>query len=351
MKIAVTADIHLRSKKEHPERYNALSNILDQMLAEGINTLIIAGDLFDTEAQNYPEFDNLCRQPEYKDINIFVIPGNHDPGINPRLFTADNVRIFNEPEILSFGDPPLSVFFLPYNPNLSMGEALALFENKLPDRWLLIGHGDYLSGIRSPNPYEPGVYMTLNRTDIKHHDPARVILGHIHKKMELGKVQYPGSPSGLDITETGKRSFIVFDTSSLDVSERIIDTDLIFYNETLVALPITDEFGYIRNKIDEMINAWEISEENIPKVRLRLKIKGYTSDKKQLDTVIRDELKDFGFYKDGEPDLGEVNVHSDPERIRIVEKVREEIENMEWDDSTADKEDILEQALFILLKE
>jgi len=143
----------------------------------------------------------------------------------------------------------------------------------------------------------------------------------------------------------------VFDTSSLDVSERIINTDRIYYNETLVALPITDEFGYIRNKVDEMINAWEISESDKPKVRLRLKIKGYTSDKKQLDTVIRDELKDFGFYKDEEPDLGEVNVYSDPERIRIVEKVREEIENMEWDDSTADKEDILEQALFILFRE
>ena len=43
MKIAVTADLHLKSREECPERWNALANIIDQMLTEGIKRLIIAG--------------------------------------------------------------------------------------------------------------------------------------------------------------------------------------------------------------------------------------------------------------------------------------------------------------------
>ena len=31
MKIAVTADIHLATKRDYPERYNALENILGQI--------------------------------------------------------------------------------------------------------------------------------------------------------------------------------------------------------------------------------------------------------------------------------------------------------------------------------
>ena len=30
MRIAVTADVHLRTRQDHPERYNALGNIFEQ---------------------------------------------------------------------------------------------------------------------------------------------------------------------------------------------------------------------------------------------------------------------------------------------------------------------------------
>lgn len=46
MKIAFSADLHLTSQTTHPERTHALEAILECMLAEGIRTLINAGDLF-----------------------------------------------------------------------------------------------------------------------------------------------------------------------------------------------------------------------------------------------------------------------------------------------------------------
>ena len=53
MKIAVTANVHLGIRDDHPERYNALGNILNQIEAENIKTLLIAGDLFDKGFRNY----------------------------------------------------------------------------------------------------------------------------------------------------------------------------------------------------------------------------------------------------------------------------------------------------------
>lgn len=351
MKIAITSDVHLRSKKEYSERYNALIDIFDQVLTDKIEILIIAGDLFNAESQNYSEFDELCKQVKYSEIKFYIIPGNHDSGINSKYFTAKNIEVFNEPKMLPLGEPPVNFFFLPYLFGKSMGEIIAKYNNTLPERWILIGHGDYLSGIQTPNPYEPGIYMPLSRADIEYYKPTKVILGHIHKKMNLGRVYYAGSPCGLNINETGKRSFATIDTNNLDIAAKTVTTDYIFFNETVIALPTTNEFDYIKNTISDMVKNWGISETDIPKVRIRLKLKGYTSDKRQLQRVIKESFSNFVFYNGEKLDLTEVSIFNDPERIRIVEKVKEEIEKLEWNNKITKKGDILEQALHIILKE
>jgi exonuclease SbcD len=353
MKIAVTADVHLKTKEKSPERWNALSDILNKMLSEDIKTLIIAGDLFNEESRNYSDFDHFCKNTEYtkENIKFYIIPGNHDPSISQKDFTSDNIRIFSKTEIIRFGDPPAAFLFIPYQPAKSMGEAAAEYREDLPRPFILIGHGDYTAGLRYPNPYEPGIYMPLTRNDIQYYNPAKVILGHIHKKINLGRVYYPGSPSGLNINETGKRSFLIVDTKSFDMTEKAVDTDFIFFNETLISLPAENEFEYIERKTREMVVKWDIDKNDLPKVQLRLKIKGYTSDKGKLLEIIKKTLKDFTFYNNEEPDLSEVSVFDDPERTAVVEKTREEIEKLEWDDQITSKEDILEKALHIILKE
>ena len=66
--------------------------------------------------------------------------------------------------------------------------------------------------------------------------------------MELGKTFYVGSPCGLDINETGKRSFLILDTNNLNIIPKTVDTDYIFFNETLIALPTENEFDFIKIK-------------------------------------------------------------------------------------------------------
>ena len=357
MKIAITADIHLKTNKEYPERYNVLKNILDRLLEEDISSLIIAGDLFDIKSQDYSLFDELCKQEKYSQIQFYVICGNHDLAISPKYFTAGNIKIFNEPEIMTFGDTGVNFFFIPYLLGKSMGEVIAGYkashENAFSKIWVLIGHGDYLSGMRELNTYESGIYMPLGRSDIEYYEPAKVILGHIHKKMDIGKVHYAGSPCGMDINETGKKSFLILDSNNLDITAKTIDTDYIFFNETLIVLPTSNEFEDMKNKVTGLIKTWELSKNEIPKARIRLKVRGYTSDRKKLDSVLKEALCMFTFYNNEEPDTTEVLLFNDPERISIVERVKEKIgaleENLGY--SQARKDNILEQALHIMLKE
>ena len=126
MKIAITADIHLKTDKENPERFNALQDILDQLADENIKHIIIAGDLFDIESQNYSIFDELCKKEEHRSTNFYIIPGNHDPSISSKYFTSENIKVFDKPTFQDFDDCTSSFFFIPYFAGKSMGDEQAV---------------------------------------------------------------------------------------------------------------------------------------------------------------------------------------------------------------------------------
>ncbi|MED5402056.1 MAG: metallophosphoesterase, partial [Planctomycetota bacterium] len=200
MKIAVTADVHLvAGDNGHPERLAALRDILEQLPTLEIDRLIIAGDLFDRDLQGYGEFETLCN--EFPEISIEIIPGNHDPSLVPEHLLAPNITVYSEPQLVDRDGRQL--LFVPYAEGTKMGEVIDRFRGELSaGRWILVGHGNYGGGLSTPHPHEPGVYMPLSRRDIDHSEPALVLLGHIHVPTTQPPVHYPGSPCGLDISET-----------------------------------------------------------------------------------------------------------------------------------------------------
>jgi DNA repair protein SbcD/Mre11 len=345
MKIAITADFHLKADGASKGRLKALRNIIDQMILDEVSHLIIAGDLFDIKSHNYSIFDDICKEKDYRDISFYIISGNHDPGLKQNQFSAKNIMVFEKPTLMKIAEFKAPFFFIPYE-NRSMGQVLA--ESKLPDDWMLVAHGDYLPGIRQPNLYEAGIYMPLSRSDIEYYRPGKVFLGHIHKGMQLGKVFYPGSPCPMDINETGRRRFLLLDSLNMEVITRTVDTEEIFFNETLRAIPLSDEFGYIRETAQKMIKGWALEDLELKKARLRIKVRGYTSDKKRLAEVLEEVFFRFDFIDGNGPDLSEVLLFDDPERIRIVERIKEEIDSLEHEQEF--KEDIMEKALEIILE-
>jgi DNA repair protein SbcD/Mre11 len=338
MKIAITSDLHLKQREQTPERYEALSYVIDEMNLLSIGILVIAGDLFDKQANNYADFEKFCIEKDIKskNISVFIIAGNHDSSINQKYFDLENIRVLATPGIINFGQ--VSLLFLPYMAGKSMGDALTDIGEKIKNirvPYIIIGHGDYISGLKPLNPYEPGIYMPLTRTDIDFYGPQKVFLGHIHKKANLGKVFYPGSPCGLDINETGKRSFLTMDSDTLEVSESEIKTGTIYLNETVISLPLPDEEKYLRKKILEIIEKNKLTPDDFGRIEIRLAVRGYTEDKSRLakiiDSVLANEMKGFSYYKNEQPDLTEVSIPDDPDRIKILEKVVGKIAGLDFD--------------------
>ena len=342
MKIAFTADLHLRNWKETPERYRALEYILNELTAKKIDNLIISGDTFDRDFNNYTDFNELCAR--FSKIRITIFPGNHDAEISKKYFPAQNLEVVNEATLKQFGN--ISILVLPYHPGKLMDEVLTEFfyNNPIPERWLLTGHGDYCTTAKDFNPYEPGVYMPLSGSAINKFNPFYVILGHIHKPSETGRVIYPGSPCPLDINETGKRRYIIFNTSDNSIEKLSVKTDVIYFNETLMTFPSENEFHDICDSIDRMIKNWKLDDNEKGLVKLRLKIKGYTSDLSRLKESIISHLekKDIRLYDNDGPDLKEVNVvkEADDDRIILLKKTIEKISQLKIE---ADRVKILEK--------
>ena len=290
MKIAVTADVHLTGDGSHPERLHALEDIFLQMLAGGYEHLIIAGDLFDRDYSNCSEFDRLCSRPEFSRLSVMVIPGNHDTDLSTRKITAANVRIFNSPTVHRLKPDEPAILFIPCEPGLTMGQRIAEIAPELDsDRWILVGHGDYTSGSRMTNPYEPGLYMPLTRPDIQQFKPSITLLGHIHKPFDTKGLHYTGSPCGIDINETGRRRFLVLDTDTLTVEPKPVNTELLFYWESFLVIPSEDEeIPRLEKAISSRIESWNLLPGEDAKVQLRVQARGYTTDRSAILKTMRD---------------------------------------------------------------
>ena len=328
MKIAVTADVHLTTRAGHPERYNALDNVLGQLAAAGIGQLIIAGDLFDRDQRNFGEFEALCGKPDYKDITIYIIRGNHDYSLRAKDIAAGNVRVIDEPEIVDLGAGSMPFLLIPYE-DTGMGEKIAAMADSLePGRWTLVGHGDYTGGLRAVNPHEKGIYMPLTRADLDRYKPARVFIGHIHKAEDFDSIHYPGSPCGLDINETGKRSFIILDTDSGSTTRATVNTDILWLNERFTLIPSDDEIERLETEIRTRIEEWGLSPADAAKARIRIQAHGYAQDRAAVRDALDKAFSGYTFHDENGVDISELETASDERCRELAQQVVETIETL-----------------------
>ena len=354
MPIALTADVHLKpTYEEAPERYDALVDILNQVQEQGISELILAGDTYDKDITNPALLDELLKR--YPDIQVYMIPGNHDPSIRSEGFTADNLTLVTEPTWQQLGEQATPFLLIPYRGSQSMGAALAEVEQDqgFPADgapWYLVGHGDHLTGSKPPNPYEPGIYMPLTGHDLGQYQPSRALLGHIHIRNSAQQVHYPGSPCGLDITETGRRYFTLLSPESNNLAAQPISTVVIYLNERLVMLPLPDEATYLRQQLGQLKAQWDLSEGEYQRAVVRLRVTGYSQDRSQLPPIVQEELPGVQ-WEEGSPDLSGVQTLADPLKVELVQQMQEKLDREQETLQQLDvpQNQVLEKALTYIL--
>ena len=328
MKIAVTADAHLRTGATHPERYHALENVFEQTVDTGIETLIIAGDLFDKDFQNYSEFESLCRN--HPSLQLHIIPGNHDSSISEESITGDNVHIYTVPTVLEFAS--VTFLFIPYMARATMGEKIAEMEHEIAGKqWVLVGHGDFYGGVKEPNHLEPGTYMPLSRKDLGKFKPRTVFLGHIHMPHSpANDVHYVGSPCGLDIRETGHRRFVVYDTADGSAEDRVVETDVLYFKETFLVLPRDNEVPLLKEEIAKRIEAWKLDASDHSRVQVSVEASGYAKNRSAVLEALEMGFEGFAYFNGERPTIENLSVSLDHQLEAISGRTMKLIEELDW---------------------
>lgn len=322
MKLAITADVHLAAYRDTPERYHALEDIAHQAEVEAVEVLLICGDLFDRDFANYADFEQLCNA--FPALQFWVLPGNHDAGLSSRALSGRNIRVFEKPEMVDAGRQML---LIPYEQSCELGEKIAGYAGSLSaGKWVLFSHGDYLQGNSVQHASETGRYMPLARADLERYRPVRAFLGHIHAAAD-GEVCYPGSPCGLDISETGPRRFLVYDTATNTLSGRTVNTDVLYDSLEFTILPVGDEESYIQDTLRLWLATRRLTEYK-EKARLRVRVTGYSRNRSALLQVIEKELTGYRMYHDESVDISGVAVTADYQKIDIAEKTRSAVMEM-----------------------
>ncbi|MER9216102.1 DNA repair exonuclease [Mesorhizobium sp. M0663] len=271
-----TADIHLDS----PLRSLALRNpdlaelvgdasrqafvsIIDLCLAEGVDALVVAGDLYDGDQTSMKTARFLASQMtrlHQAGIRVFKIRGNHDAlsRISKQLVFPDTVRIFGgRPQSVLQAAGGLDVAFH----GLSFANPKAP-ESLLP-KYPAAREGAVNVGIMHTSlAGSPGhdVYAPCSIADLHGHGFDYWALGHIHVRQVppgASTVVMPGMPQGRDINEAGEKSVTLVtirDDRSVEIEEKL--TSIAQFERASVDLTGTVEWsevvGRVRSALEDI---------------------------------------------------------------------------------------------------
>ena len=239
-----TADLHLDSPlKSLALRDAALAEvignasravftrIIDLCLEEGVDALLIAGDLYDgaqTSMKTARFLTQALRRLDAAGIETFIIRGNHDAEsrITAQLVLPASVTVFGAQagvERRNKGALDIAIhgisFARPHAPESLLGR----FKAPVPGAVNIGMLHTSLDGAAGHDPYAP-----CRLADLQDSGFAYWALGHIHARAHHAgacHVVMPGIPQGRDIGEAGEKSVTlvtVADDGALTVEARPI---------------------------------------------------------------------------------------------------------------------------------
>lgn len=227
LKFIHTADIHLDSPLHRLEVYEgapredirqasrrALENLIDLSIAESADFILIAGDLFDGDWQDYHTglyFTAQMSRLKSAGIPVFIASGNHDAAgrMTRRLPFPDNVHLFDHraPETRRLEHFKIAVHGQSFARPAVM-ENLARGYPEPLDGYFNIGllHTS-LTGRQGHEPYAP-----CSLDDLRSRGYDYWALGHVHQ-FEIADrdppVVFPGCLQGRHVREAGVKGGVV----------------------------------------------------------------------------------------------------------------------------------------------
>ncbi len=306
MRIIHTADIHLDSKmgklpreeakRRRDEIVDTFKNMIDFASREGVDAILISGDLFDTNNVSNL-YQNLVKDVIVSNPHIlfFYLKGNHDN--NSFLSCLDeipeNLMLFDEDWTsydLGNGIVITGIELTPDNSRV-MSDSLLLEAEKLNIVMLHGQDSQYRSGDKAE---------VIAISDLKNKGIDYLALGHVHaRKIEAldsrGKYCYPGCLEGRGFDECGEKGFMLLDID--EDSLRITPSFVPFARRTIYELPVDVRGAKTSYDAERIIDGY-ISDSDLSKDSLvRLVLVGQVPMDSDIDTgYLTTHFKDAFYY-------------------------------------------------------
>ena len=249
MRFIHAADLHIDSPLRGLSRYQgaplerlrgatrrALERLVDLALAEQVDFVLLAGDLYD---RDWPDFHTglFVRGQMVRlgkaGIRVFIVQGNHDAHgvITRQVSWPDNVKLFSSDSAETVHWPQLNV---------------AIHGRSFPDRAV---PEDLVPGypLAVPGCFNIGLLHT-SLTGSEGHDtyaPSSVAvlrtrgydywaLGHVHQRQVLSqqpRVVFPGNLQGRHARETGPKGCELVAVEGADITSRFVALDVVRWHQ------------------------------------------------------------------------------------------------------------------------
>ncbi len=238
--------------------FSAFERIVDVCLEREAAFLVIAGDLYNTAERSVRaqgRFRDAAERLGEAGVHIYIACGNHDPagGWSAGLTMPANVTHFSADEVgrevFARDGEALAVLYGRSYGRAAETRNLALEFAKAAGDPFAIGvlHAN-VGGQPGFEPYAPCSLDDLHAARMDYW-----ALGHIHKRMKLAEeppVVYPGSPQGLNPTETGGHGCAVVTVAEGRASVEFVETAEVVWERT--DLDLTDAAT-----VDDVLDALE----------------------------------------------------------------------------------------------
>jgi DNA repair exonuclease SbcCD nuclease subunit len=272
IKILHTADVHLDSPltslalRDESLRQNiqsatrsAFVQIIDTALAENVDALLIAGDLYDGAQRSAKTAAFLTGQFERlgaSGIPVFYIKGNHDAEnpITGEVALPDNVQIFDGrggKQQLEGKD--VWIHGVSFNGKHAPDSLLGKFGAPVPGAINIAMLHTSLAGAAGHDNYAPCSVAELSALGFDYW-----ALGHVHKRQvhsEAPLVVMPGMPQGRDIGEAGSKSATLILIEGKNISVEEVPTSVVMFLGHSIDVSGAENDDEIRQRIRSSIHA------------------------------------------------------------------------------------------------
>jgi len=210
----------------------ALDNLVNFALEEKVHFVLIAGDLYDGDWQDFNTglyFANQMRNLGEAGIRVAVIRGNHDAAnsMTKTLVMPENVKIFSarKPETWQLEDLGVAIYGQSYA-NQDVYENLAIaYPDPMPDMFNIGILHCLISGTEGHLPYAP---CTLDDLAAKGYDYWA--LGHVHKYgvlREQPHIVYAGCTQGRHIREPGNKGCVLVEVEESEIRTEFVPLNVL----------------------------------------------------------------------------------------------------------------------------